>query len=142
MREMDEKAQEMDEKKPKIQEKPKKKIPKTKPAQIAVKSLEGIEIPDDLQITLDEWEFDSKGQRKDIISLLSSMHRVLPDCAVERWKAIGLSDLLNETAVKRGYRKAVRVVHPDKCIQNKYDDLAKMICNQIFQALEQAWSRE
>jgi len=99
-------------------------------------------IPEDVQSAVDKWEYDAKGQRKDIITLLSTLQNALPECVVDKWKVIKLSSLLNDGAVRKGYLKGVRMVHPDKCIQRGYDEVSKLICHQIFQGLEQAWSNK
>mmetsp|Transcript_41473 Transcript_41473/g.36679 ORF Transcript_41473/g.36679 Transcript_41473/m.36679 type:complete len:348 (-) Transcript_41473:90-1133(-) len=97
-------------------------------------------IPDEIQYALDEWENNKMGQRKGIRTLLSTLHQVLPECAMEKWKVVKMSGLLNDGAVRKHYLKGVRVVHPDKCIQRKDDKVTQMICNQIFQALEQSYA--
>lgn len=99
-------------------------------------------IPDEVQQELDEWEFDKMGQRKGIRTLLSTLHQVLPECAMTKWKVMKLSGLMGDAAVRKAYLKGVRCVHPDKCIQRKDDKVTSMICNQIFQALEQSNAAE
>lgn len=144
MKDLDEKTQELEHKKPK---KKKKSNQKPSPLSPELSETEHVQvnasvIPENVQCALDKWEYDNKGQRKDIITLLSSLQNVLPECVVNKWKEIKLSGLLNDSAVRKGYLKGVRLVHPDKCIQNGYDEVSKLICNQIFQGLEQAWSKK
>lgn len=44
---------------------------------------------------------------------MSTMHTVLWD-GETRWKPVGMSELVTPDQVKKYYRKAVLVVHPDK----------------------------
>ncbi|KAG8011862.1 Cyclin-G-associated kinase [Nibea albiflora] len=53
-----------------------------------------------------------------------------------RWKAVGMADLVTPDQVKKYYRKAVLIVHPDKATGKPYEQYAKM----IFMELNDAWS--
>ncbi|KAG7282421.1 hypothetical protein CRUP_029742 [Coryphaenoides rupestris] len=53
-----------------------------------------------------------------------------------RWRPVGMADLVTPDQVKRSYRKAVLVVHPDKATGKPYEHYAKM----IFMELNDAWS--
>lgn len=57
-----------------------------------------------------EW---TKGKEKNIRALLCSLGTVLWD-GEERWKPIGMHQLVTPDQVKKVYRKAVLSVHPDK----------------------------
>lgn len=54
-----------------------------------------------------------EGKERNIRALLSTMHTVLWE-GETRWKPIGMADLVTPEQVKKVYRKAVLVVHPDK----------------------------
>lgn len=54
-----------------------------------------------------------EGKERNIRALLSTMHTVLWE-GESRWKPIGMADLVTPEQVKKVYRKAVLVVHPDK----------------------------
>jgi hypothetical protein len=54
-----------------------------------------------------------KGKEKNIRALLCSLGTVLWD-GEERWKPIGMHQLVTPDQVKKVYRKAVLSVHPDK----------------------------
>uniref|UniRef100_A0A673KY58 DnaJ (Hsp40) homolog, subfamily C, member 6 n=1 Tax=Sinocyclocheilus rhinocerous TaxID=307959 RepID=A0A673KY58_9TELE len=54
-----------------------------------------------------------EGKERNIRALLSTMHTVLWE-AETRWKPVGMADLVTPEQVKKVYRKAVLVVHPDK----------------------------
>merc|ERR1712130_630351 len=144
MKDLDEKMQELEHNKSKKKNKSKAKVSPLSPQLSETEHVQvnASVIKENVQCALDKWEYDNKGQRKDIITLLSSLHYVLPECIANKWKVIKISGLLNDSAVKKGYLKSVRLVHPDKCIQNGYDEVSKLICNQIFQGLEQAWSKK
>lgn len=65
-------------------------------------------IPLCLQIL--EW---IEGKERNIRALLSTMHTVLW-AGETKWKPVGMADLVTPEQVKKVYRKAVLVVHPDK----------------------------
>lgn len=54
-----------------------------------------------------------QGKERNIRALLCSLHTVLWE-GEERWKGIGMHDLVTPEQVKKVYRKAVLAVHPDK----------------------------
>ncbi|XP_035272230.1 putative tyrosine-protein phosphatase auxilin isoform X1 [Anguilla anguilla] len=76
-----------------------------------------------------------EGKERNIRALLSTMHTVLWE-GESRWKPVGMADLVTPDQVKRVYRKAVLVVHPDKATGEPYEQYAKM----IFMELNDAWS--
>lgn len=57
-----------------------------------------------------------EGKERNIRALLSTMHTVLWE-GETRWKPVGMADLVTPEQVKKVYRKAVLVVHPDKVRQ-------------------------
>ncbi|XP_062854110.1 putative tyrosine-protein phosphatase auxilin isoform X2 [Trichomycterus rosablanca] len=76
-----------------------------------------------------------EGKERNIRALLSTMHTVLWE-GESRWKPVGMADLVTPEQVKKVYRKAVLVVHPDKATGKPYEQYAKM----IFMELNDAWS--
>lgn len=76
-----------------------------------------------------------EGKERNIRALLSTMHTVLWE-GETRWKPVGMADLVTPDQVKKVYRKAVLVVHPDKATGQPYEQYAKM----IFMELNDAWS--
>nr|XP_033772683.1 putative tyrosine-protein phosphatase auxilin isoform X2 [Geotrypetes seraphini] len=76
-----------------------------------------------------------EGKERNIRALLSTMHTVLW-AGETKWKPVGMADLVTPEQVKRIYRKAVLVVHPDKATGQPYEQYAKM----IFMELNDAWS--
>ncbi|XP_029474372.1 putative tyrosine-protein phosphatase auxilin isoform X2 [Rhinatrema bivittatum] len=76
-----------------------------------------------------------EGKERNIRALLSTMHTVLWS-GETKWKPVGMADLVTPEQVKRVYRKAVLVVHPDKATGQPYEQHAKM----IFMELNDAWS--
>ncbi|XP_004841572.2 putative tyrosine-protein phosphatase auxilin isoform X3 [Heterocephalus glaber] len=64
--------------------------------------------PEKLKIL--EW---IEGKERNIRALLSTMHTVLW-AGETKWKPVGMADLVTPEQVKKVYRKAVLVVHPDK----------------------------
>uniref|UniRef100_A0A452HJJ6 Auxilin n=1 Tax=Gopherus agassizii TaxID=38772 RepID=A0A452HJJ6_9SAUR len=86
--------------------------------------------PEKLKIL--EW---IEGKERNIRALLSTMHTVLW-AGETKWKPIGMADLVTPEQVKKVYRRAVLVVHPDKATGQPYEQYAKM----IFMELNDAWS--
>ncbi|XP_053549656.1 putative tyrosine-protein phosphatase auxilin [Bombina bombina] len=76
-----------------------------------------------------------EGKERNIRALLSTMHTVLWS-GETKWKPISMADLVTPEQVKKVYRKAVLVVHPDKATGQPYEQYAKM----IFMELNDAWS--
>jgi hypothetical protein len=87
--------------------------------------------PDRIKIM--EW---TDGKRNNIRALLCSMHKVLWD-GETRWDPVGMHQLVNAADVKKVYRKAVLVVHPDKLTDHPQINLARL----IFVELNDAWAQ-
>ncbi|XP_054628572.1 cyclin-G-associated kinase isoform X2 [Dunckerocampus dactyliophorus] len=87
---------------------------------------------DPLKLQLLDW---IEGKERNIRALLSTLHTVLWE-GETRWKPVGMADLVTPDQVKKFYRKAVLVVHPDKATGQPYEQYAKM----IFMELNDAWS--
>ncbi|XP_029020020.1 cyclin-G-associated kinase [Betta splendens] len=87
---------------------------------------------DPLKLQILDW---IEGKERNIRALLSTLHTVLWE-GETRWKPVGMADLVTPDQVKRFYRKAVLVVHPDKATGQPYEQYAKM----IFMELNDAWS--
>lgn len=64
--------------------------------------------PDKLRVA--EW---TDGKKKNIRALLCSMDKVLWD-GETKWKPVGMHELVSADQVKKAFRRAVLVVHPDK----------------------------
>uniref|UniRef100_A0A6I8NFJ2 Auxilin n=1 Tax=Ornithorhynchus anatinus TaxID=9258 RepID=A0A6I8NFJ2_ORNAN len=86
--------------------------------------------PEKLKIL--EW---IEGKERNIRALLSTVHTALW-AGETRWKPVGMADLVTPEQVKKVYRRAVLVVHPDKATGQPYEQYAKM----IFMELNDAWS--
>ncbi|XP_037113989.1 cyclin-G-associated kinase isoform X2 [Syngnathus acus] len=87
---------------------------------------------DPLKLQILDW---IEGKERNIRALLSTLHTVLWE-GESRWRPVGMADLVTPDQVKKFYRKAVLVVHPDKATGKPYEDYAKM----IFMELNDAWS--
>lgn len=87
-----------------------------------------------LDKSLTEWAFDN-GKKRNIRTLLATMHTVTWDGC--KWKAIGLGDVLSPKQVKLQYRKAMLVVHTDKC--SNMDTETKYIAMRLFEAINEAY---
>lgn len=87
---------------------------------------------DPLKLQILDW---IEGKERNIRALLSTLHTVLWE-GETRWRPVGMADLVTPDQVKKYYRKAVLIVHPDKATGQSYEDYAKM----IFMELNDAWS--
>lgn len=54
-----------------------------------------------------------------------------------KWKAIGLGDVIEAKQIKLQYRKAMLVVHPDRC--SHLDSETKFIAKRVFEAINEAY---
>ncbi|KAG9486304.1 hypothetical protein GDO78_006615 [Eleutherodactylus coqui] len=87
---------------------------------------------DPLKLKILDW---IEGKERNIRALISTLHTVLWE-GETKWKAVNMSELVTPDQVKKYYRKAVLVVHPDKATGQPYEQYAKM----IFMELNDAWS--
>ncbi|XP_030050328.1 cyclin-G-associated kinase [Microcaecilia unicolor] len=76
-----------------------------------------------------------EGKERNIRALISTLHMVLWE-GETKWKPVCMADLVTADQVKKYYRKAVLVVHPDKATGQPYEQYAKM----IFIELNDSWS--
>ncbi|NWW96379.1 GAK kinase, partial [Rhynochetos jubatus] len=87
---------------------------------------------DPLKLKILEW---IEGKERNIRALISTLHTVLWE-GENKWKPVSMAALVTPEQVKKYYRKAVLVVHPDKATGQPYEQYAKM----IFMELNDAWS--
>lgn len=74
-------------------------------------------------------------EKANIRNLLTSMHTVLwPDSG---WKPVGLGDVIESKKVKLFYRKAMLVVHPDRCSSSTAE--VRFIAKRVFEAVNEAY---
>ncbi|EQC29680.1 hypothetical protein SDRG_12681 [Saprolegnia diclina VS20] len=83
---------------------------------------------------LKNWAEDN-GRKKNIRTLISTMHQILwPDA---KWTEVNMGKLLTPNDVKKQYRRAIMVVHPDKAGGRTAEQL--VIAERIFDAVNSAW---
>ncbi|XP_040822434.1 cyclin-G-associated kinase isoform X3 [Ochotona curzoniae] len=87
---------------------------------------------DPLKLKVLDWV---EGKERNLRALLSTLHTVLWD-GESRWTPVSMAELVTPGQVKKQYRRAVLVVHPDKAAGQPYEPLARM----IFMELNDAWS--
>ncbi|XP_022410606.1 cyclin-G-associated kinase isoform X2 [Delphinapterus leucas] len=87
---------------------------------------------DPLKLKLLDW---TEGKERNIRALLSTLHTALWDNE-SRWTPVGMADLVTPAQVKKQYRRAVLVVHPDKARGQPYEQHARM----VFMELSDAWA--
>lgn len=83
---------------------------------------------------LKSWAEDN-GRVKNIRTLLSTMHQVMWD--ESKWTEVNMGKLIQPADVKRHYRKAMIVVHPDKSGGRSAEQL--LIAERVFAAVNTAW---
>lgn len=65
-----------------------------------------------------------EGKQRNIRALLCSLHTVLWEAGAVKWQEVGMHQLVSVADVKKVYRKACLVVHPDK-----------QVCTLIFKIM-------
>ena len=99
----------------------------------------------DLRRELDAKEMDpnklkildwTDGKKANIRALLCSLHKVIWE-EETKWKPCGMHQLVSADDVKKMYRKAVLVIHPDKLTGHPQEELARM----IFVELNDSWAK-
>ena len=84
---------------------------------------------------LTDWAFDQSKKKRNVRTLLSTMHKVLwAECT---WKAVGLGDIIEPKKVKLQFRKAMLVVHPDRCTTLSAEN--RFIGKRVFEAINEAY---
>lgn len=83
---------------------------------------------------LKAWAEDN-GRKKNIRTLLSTMHNVMWENS--KWQPASMAKLLNPAEVKKSYRKAMLVVHPDKNSGRSPEQV--FIAERVFDAVNCAW---
>ena len=84
---------------------------------------------------LTAWAEDH-GKKRNVRTLLSTMERVVWEGC--RWKPVSMADLIPPNKVKLAYRKAMLVVHPDKCVDLPGED--RFVAKRIFEAVNEAYA--
>ncbi|KAM7514153.1 hypothetical protein LguiA_003736 [Lonicera macranthoides] len=91
----------------------------------------------DMQVSdakIQQW---SNGKQGNIRSLLSTLQYVLWD--ESGWKPVALVNLIEGSAVKRAYQKALLCLHPDKLQQKGAAPHKLYIAETVFNTLQEAW---
>ncbi|KEP66238.1 UNVERIFIED_CONTAM: protein-tyrosine-phosphatase [Hammondia hammondi] len=99
------------------------------------KQQERLAIPDEVQIQLEKWAKSSDGKYKDVRTLLCTVHEVLWPGA--DWEPVSISTLMIASQLKKHYRKALLLTHPDKHHSSSAEQLFR--AEKIFQAFNEAF---
>eukprot|EP00607_Mallomonas_marina_P009741 CAMPEP_0182420858 /NCGR_PEP_ID=MMETSP1167-20130531/5941_1 /TAXON_ID=2988 /ORGANISM="Mallomonas Sp, Strain CCMP3275" /LENGTH=308 /DNA_ID=CAMNT_0024597363 /DNA_START=275 /DNA_END=1201 /DNA_ORIENTATION=+ len=94
--------------------------------------LEAAKQKHDYHLTM--WASNNK-EKRNVRTLLSTMHTVL--WSGHKWKTVSLGDLLEPRQVKLSYRKAMLVVHPDRCSNDTAE--IRFIAKRLFEAINEAY---
>ncbi|KAK4804122.1 hypothetical protein SAY86_003939 [Trapa natans] len=82
-----------------------------------------------------QWSYGKEGN---IRSLLSTLQYVLwPGSG---WKPVPLVDIIEGSAVKRAYQRALLCLHPDKLQQKGADPSQKYMAEKVFDILQESWT--
>jgi len=84
---------------------------------------------------LTEWAFDQSKKKRNVRTLLSTMHKVL--WSDSTWKPVGLGDIIEPKKVKLQFRKAMLVVHPDRCANLSAEN--RFIGKRVFEGINDAY---
>eukprot|EP00605_Chrysophyceae_sp_TOSAG23-4_P000535 GSChrysophyteH1.ASY1.ANO1.604.1 assembled CDS len=84
---------------------------------------------------LTDWAFDASKKKRNVRTLLTTMQKVLWEG--NKWKEIGLGDVLQPKQVKLKYRKAMLVVHPDRLAGESAE--IRFIAKRIFEAINEQY---
>ena len=95
--------------------------------------LEAAKVKHDRNLT--EWAFDQSKKKRNVRTLLSTMHKVL--WADGTWKPVGLGDIIEPKKVKLQFRKAMLVVHPDRCTNLTAEN--RFVGKRVFEAINEAY---
>jgi hypothetical protein len=87
--------------------------------------------PDEAKVY--EWK---QGKKDNIRALLCSLHNVLWE-EDGRWEPVGMHQLITPNEVKKVYRKALLIIHPDRLTGHPKIDLARMIFCELDTAFKQ-----
>jgi len=100
----------------------------------AMEKAERSELAQYLGPKLEAW---AKGKSDNIRALLSTLQDVLWEGS--RWKEVSMMDLMNPAQVKKQYRKAMIIMHPDKVKQKGGTTEQIFIADYLFDLTNQAW---
>ncbi|VDO31903.1 unnamed protein product [Onchocerca flexuosa] len=106
--------------------------PKTMKSLGEMKRQDEVKELDPVKVKIKEW---TNGKERNIRALLGSMNNILWPNA-ENWIQPSIGDLLTAQQVKKYYRKACLVIHPDKQVGTENEALARA----IFTELNDAWT--
>lgn len=86
---------------------------------------------------LTAWEFKTGTTKNNLRTLLATLHTILPEGPNNRWKKVGLTDLLDVPQMKKSYRNAMLATHPDKWQSAPAEH--KVVVQRCFEVLNDSW---
>ncbi|WCJ35205.1 Chaperone DnaJ-domain superfamily protein [Euphorbia peplus] len=93
-------------------------------------------LAESLDVEVKRW---SSGKERNLRALLSTLQYILGSDS--GWQPVPLTDLISNAAVKKAYRKATLLVHPDKLQQRGASIQQKYTCEKVFDLLKDAWNK-
>ena len=79
------------------------------------------------KLAISEW---TAGKERNIRALLCSLKSVLWE-GEDRWKEVGMHQLVTADQVKKCYRKAMLCVHPDKVAGKEHENISRLISIEL-----------
>lgn len=104
-------------------------------AQEVKQQLDKLALPEELKQELDRWSKTADGSFKDVRTLLSTLHEVLWEDAP--WEPASLSSLMMPQTLKKHFRRALLLAHPDK--HQNASPSRQYRAERIFQALNESF---
>ena len=74
-----------------------------------------------------------------VIPIFLSIYRHTVLWTGNTWKPLGLGDVIDAKQVKLHYRKAMLVVHPDRCSGPGVSGEVKFIAKRVFEAINEGY---
>ncbi len=87
-----------------------------------------------LRPKLDAW---ARGKHDNIRALLGTLSDVMWEGS--RWKPVSMADLMDPSAVRKAYRKAIILMHPDKVKQRGGTSEQIYLADYLFDVTNDAW---
>jgi len=97
-----------------------------------------VDVNDKLSTTLKDWAKTPDGQSfKEIRTLLSTLHTVI--WKDSGWPELPLSELVADSSIKKNYRKAILLAHPDR--HQSASPEQQVRADRIFNALNESFKK-
>ena len=97
----------------------------------ADKQMVSEQLRQEMKTTIQKWRTRPRGQLADIVEMLNTLDGVLPECVSKGQVVVKTAPPISSSDVKKGYMKAVRLIHPDK-LSSDLDLRTKILAESVF----------